>query len=343
MNYAAAPSGLARGISYGAKVVDLVLAPMSGAQVFGNITTASLDRAQSLADLVENRFGDAACRDGSGSDCSGWRSWAQGIRDSDRMNTGAAAGFTNTSTGFIGGIDHRWANGATAGVAFAYDDENLAMGQAVTSGKGSGYYGALYGRWSLGQTLLDGQAFFLHNDWRLNRTVTGYGIATSQPSGNTVGFLGQASRPLLGESGLSGYARLSVASFDRSDVTETGAGLFGFTVAGSTTTTLTGETGLQYSQSFSGAGGREYRPALQIGVQDGLNGSGRDVTAMLSGVSQATPFTTSAMRGGNAAAIADAALKVKLTDQLGLQGDLRGRFSGDQEEFSASLGATLRF
>ena len=134
--------GLVYGLTYGGKQTDLVLESTSGAQIYGGVDTATLDQAQGFASLVEDRFGDAGCADGSTErtdsrqrGCDGLGAWAQAMATTDSVGGSAASfGFTDTGGGAMGGLDRRWANGDTVGAAFGYRAERPVDGRGLGHG-----------------------------------------------------------------------------------------------------------------------------------------------------------------------------------------------------------------
>jgi autotransporter-associated beta strand protein len=347
--------GIAYGVYYAPdrSQVDLVTEGTGNAQAFGAISSATLTQAQNIAGLVEDRFGDAGCADRvEGANrglnkmqdvCMGMRAWAQAVGTTDRVNTNSSGlGWTGSSTGFLGGIDRRWLSGDTLGVALGYAFDTMSVDAAASKASGASYYGALYGRWTAGRAWFDGQAFYMHSDWTLNRYVSGYGKATSAPSGDTKGLLAQASTPLGGNGDLRPYVRVIYASFDRQTTTEAGVGPLGYTINGGATDLGLIEAGLLYSHSFVGGIGKEVRPALQLGVQDTFAGLNSMVYGSLAGVGN-TDFSVNAQRQPSVAGVIDASLKVKLNGRFELTAGLRGRFSTAQTEASATLGGVFRF
>jgi outer membrane autotransporter protein len=337
---------VAYGLRYTPNQAELLVEPAAPAQVYGGVSTATLDRAQGLASLVEDRFGDAGCADG-GADrtseaCHGMGAWAQAVGATDTLHGGAASfGFTNSSAGFLGGMDRRWGAGSTVGAAFGYEADDLSMGGASAHASGSTYFGALYGRWAAGRAWLDGQAFYMHSDWTVNRQLAGVGTARSNPGGNTEGFLLQASAPIRGDD-LRPYVRVSYAQFDRAGVTETGAGAFGFTVNSATTSSTIAEAGVLFAHSYAGVSGREVRPALQLGMQDAFGDRSGEAQVGLSGLT-GNGVAVSSARIPEVAGVADGSIKIRLNRNFELDANLRGRFGGSQTEGSASLGGVFRF
>jgi autotransporter-associated beta strand protein len=342
----ASTAGVAYGLDYASNQAQLLVEPAAPAQVYGGVSTATLDRAQGFASLVEDRFGDAGCADGAADRtseaCQGMTAWAQAVGATDNLHGGGASfGFTNSSAGLLGGIDRRWGADVTVGAAFGYEGEDLSMGGASAHASGSAYFGALYGRWTAGRVWLDGQGFYMHSDWTVSRQLTGYGTARSSPGGNTEGFLLQASAPFQGGD-LRPYVRISYAQFDRGGVTETGVGALGFAVNSAATSSSIAEAGVLFAHSYEGVYGREVRPALQLGVQDAFGDRSGEAQVGLSGLA-GNGVTVSSARIPEVAGVADGSIKVRLSQSFELEADLRGRFGGSQTEGSASLGGVFRF
>jgi autotransporter-associated beta strand protein len=336
-------TGFVDGLAYTSTAVDLVVMPTAPAQVFGGISTATLDRANGLTSLVEDRFGDAGCADGTADKADQTcraGAWAQVIATNDRISTTASGlGFNNTSTGFIGGVDGRWDNGVTAGAAFGYEGDNLTMSGASAKATGSNYYGAVYGRWVMGSAWLDGQAFYMHSDWTLNRQLSGFGTGRSNPSGDTKGVQIQISAPITAD--LRPYGRVSWAQFDRAAVNETGLGFGDLAIGSASDSVGTAEVGVAFAHSYA-SGGSVWRPSLQVGVQDVFGDRSPQVTGVLVGI-PGTGFTVNSARVAQVAGVVDGAIKVQINQRFELTADLRGRFSNVQADTSASIGGVFHF
>ncbi|HSZ50613.1 MAG TPA: autotransporter-associated beta strand repeat-containing protein, partial [Caulobacteraceae bacterium] len=336
--------GIVYSLSYGPKQADLVVESTGGAQIYGGIGTATLDEARGFASLVEDRSGEAGCADGSADtrtrDCK-MGAWAQAIASTDNVGTAASGfGFNNTGAGAMGGLDRRVGDNATVGAAFGFQQNDLRMGGASATASGSSYFGALYAHWIVGPAWIDGQGFYMHSNWAVNRTVAGSGAVTSNPNGGTKGFLVQASLPVGAD--FRPYARFTYANFDRDGVTETGLTGAGYALPLASSRTALAEAGLQWAHSWAVPGGIELRPALEMGVQNDLADQNRDVSGTLEGIAD-TGFTVSSVRLPPTAGVADASLKVKVSRRFELTADLRDRFSANQTDASASFGGLFRF
>lgn len=302
------------GVAYSPTQVDLVVEPSAPAQVYGGLSTAALDRAQGFASLVEDRFGDAGCADGTADRkeeaCRGMNAWAQAVGATGHLSGSAGAfGFNNTSAGFLGGIDRRRLDGSALGLAFGYEGDDLSMSGASAKASGGGYFGALYGRWVVGRAWLDGQAFFMHSDWTVKRRVASFGTGRSKPGGDTEGFLLQASAPLH-DGDLRPYVRVTWAQFDRAAVAETGLGALDFTIRSSRNSSTLAEAGLLFAHNYEVVNVGEVRPQLQFGVQDALGDRARKVQVGLAGFS-GTSSTVASAPGPEVAGVIDASIKRK--------------------------------
>jgi autotransporter-associated beta strand protein len=334
------------GIFYSASQVDLATEPKISAQVYGGVSAATLDRATNFATLVEDRFGDAGCPDGSADKsapaCDGFGAWAFAIGSWDNHGAeGSLFGFTNRGAGVVGGIDRSWENGSLVGGAFGYVQNDLDMSGATAKASSPSYYGSIYGRLVAGHAWLDGEAFYMRSDWSVDRAVPGIGVATAGPNTNSEGFLLQASVP-IGDTGLRPYARFTYVASSRGAVFEQGVGPLGFTIDSANQNSAVGEVGLLYEPTFTTAGGVVLRPALQAGVQDNAGDRNQNVSGTLAGL-PGTAFNQAAPRLWGVAGVVDASLKVRLNQNLELFGDVRGRFGEHQSDGLASVGAVFRF
>ena len=339
-------AGLVYGVGYTATGVQLIEAPTSDANIYGQVTQATLDRAESFASLVEDSFGQAVCASGAAAahadDCNGMMAWAKVIGSSDHVNaTSSGVAFTNKGAGALGGIEKGWAGGLTLGVALGYTENNLRINAANASASGRSYYAAVYGRLAQGPLQLDGQGFWMKTDWPLRRAIAGYGTASSNPDGDSEGFLVQASTP-LGTSGLRPYLRFTYAHFGRNAASETGVGMLGFDVAGGGAEAAVGEAGFIFDPASVSLGSARVFPTLRLGIQQDFASRPIPIAASLSGVA-GTSFTTAYDKPGRTTGVADFALKARLNQSFDLTGDIRSRFGGGQSEAAATFGGAILF
>ncbi len=339
--------GIAFGVFYAPTQVDLVTEATGGAQIYGALSSSTLDRAQNFATLVEDRFGDAGCPDGSADKtapaCAGYGAWAFAIGSwNDQSADGGAFGFRNDGVGVVGGIDRSWENGSLVGGAFGYVHNDLSMDAAAAKATGPSYYGALYGRLVAEHGLwFDGEVFYMHTGWSVDRAIPGIGLATSRPNADSEGVLLQASAP-IGDSGLRPYARVTYVLSKRGDAFEGGAGPLGFAINSVTQSAAVGEVGLLYAPTFTTGGGMVVRPALELGVQENGGDRGQLVTGSLAGVT-GSAFDVAGPRLWGVAGVVDGSLKVRVNQSFELFGDVRGRFGDHQTDGVASIGGVFRF
>ncbi len=352
VNQTGQSAGYASGVYYKAdnSQVNLVVEQTAGAQAFGAVTTATLDEARGLASIVQDKIGCAngpniqtgQAASAAPRSCEGASAWAQFIGTTERTTGGGFATADNTALGIVGGIDQRW-NGGTLGVAFGYTDNILRLNQIATKASGSSYFGSLYGGTTLGPVQVNAQAFYMHSDWTLHRYLGGYGTAASSPGGSTYGGLLEVTTPFDNARPLRPYARVIVAEFDRDATAESGVGPLGFNAASQDTNATLGEFGLELTHIWGEGAETQVMPTLRVGVQQYFSSPNRGVAASLEGVSNPTTFTVDSVKPSETAGVGDGQLKVKVTDRVDFIGELRGRFSGNQTEGAASLGAALRF
>jgi outer membrane autotransporter protein len=338
--------GNAFGVFYAPSQVDLVIEGTANAQIYGGVSAATLDRAENFATLVENRFGDAGCPDGSADKtapaCAGYGAWAFAIGSWDNHGAdGGAFGFSNDGVGVIGGIDRSWENGSLVGGAFGYVHNDLSMDAASAKASGPSYYGSVYGRLVDHGVWWDGEVFYMHTGWTVDRLMSGVGVATARPNTESEGFLLQASAP-IGDTGLRPYGRFTYVLSHRGAVFEGGVGPLGYGVESNTQSAAIGEVGLLYESTFTTSGGLSVRPALQLGVQDNAGEHTQVVSANLAGL-PGSAFDEVGPRLWGVAGVVDGSVKVRLNQSVELFGEARGRFGEHQTDAVATGGFVVRF
>ena len=341
-------SNLVQGIYYkpsGAEV-DLAVEPKSSAQSFATLSTATLDEAQSFAGIVSDRQDDAGCPVGAKAGkagCDGAAVWGQALdRRAHTDGLGVIAAANDISDGFIAGVDTRLPGGA-AGVAVAYTQNTLTMNAATTRATGRSVFASAYGRLSRGGFEFDAQAFYMDSAWTQSRTVGAYGVASSRPNGTTGGGVVQVAYPLL-DGQVKPYVKVSYADFNRDATTETTSqvGPLALAVASGSNTSARGELGVKFATTATADNGVTMSPELRLGLSQDFGANGRDVQARLA-LAPSVTFVSAGVTPAQTAGVVAAALRVKLSDQFDLYGDLRGRFSRDQSESAISLGGHYRF
>ena len=332
--------GIAYGISYSSTGVDLVTETTTNAQVYGGVSVATLDQARGLARTVEGRLND--CGDGSSSSCQDIGVWVKGFASGDQLDSrGGYLGLHNTTSGVIGGIDKNWADASSLGVAFSYGYDTLHMGAASSKASGASYFAALYGRLVDGETWFDGQAFYMHNDWSVRRSISGYGTATSNPGGDTEGVLLEASTAIETPD-LRPYLQGAYVHFHRQSATETGVGPLGYVVSSDSSNLGYVEAGIRFAHSYTLDNGDAIRPSVGFGVQQNFGDMTQSVIASLSGLS-GTGFAVDAAKMDGVAAVADASLDFALTPNFDLTVDLQGHVGNSHTEGMALIGGAFRF
>ena len=326
--------------------------PTSAGQGFATLSTASLDQAQSLAGMVSDRQDDAGCSGeaedqkaaGKGASCEGPSVWAQALASRAHTNgDGELGAADNTGAGFIGGVDARFHDGGSIGVAVAYADNTLLMDTAQIKGTGYGLFASLYGRESFGGFVFDAQGFYMDSHWTQTRTIVGYGNAVAHPNGKTGGGVIQVSYPIM-DGMVKPYLKVSYADFNRDATTETGAGVGPLALAASSGSNAStrGEVGVRFGATTVEGNGVVVSPELRLGVSQDFSSNTRNAQIALALVPSVTATSTSVKPDQTAGVIAGA-VRVKLSDTLDFYGDMRARVSQNQAEGSLTLGGRYRF
>ncbi|HEX3406638.1 MAG TPA: autotransporter outer membrane beta-barrel domain-containing protein, partial [Caulobacteraceae bacterium] len=222
---------------------------------------------------------------------------------------------------------------------YAHNDLNMTAGAGKASGPS--YYGAVYGRLVDRGVWWDGEVFYMHTNWSVDRTVPGVGLATASPNTDSEGFLLQGSLP-IGDTGLRPYARFTYVLSNRGAVSENGVGPLGFGIESDKQSAAVGEIGVLYERTFATSSGMAFRPAIQLGVQDNASDHGQTIAGSLAGL-PGTAFDQVGPRLWGVAGVVDGSLKVQVNKRFELFGDVNGRFGEHQTDVVASGGAVLRF
>jgi outer membrane autotransporter protein len=241
----------------------------------------------------------------------------------------------------VAGLDRSTDNGSLLGAAFGYMHNNLSMPADTAKATGPSYYGAVYGRLVDGRNWFDGEVFYMHTGWSVERGIPGIGVATARPNTDSEGFLLQASTE-IGDTGLRPYGRFTYALSHRGGVLEGGVGPLGFDVASQRQSAAVGEVGVLYAPVFTTSGGMTLRPSVRVGVQDNAGDHSQTVDASVFGIS-GTAFSQAAPRLWGVAGVVDGSLKVRINQSVELFGDVTGRFGDHQTDAAASVGGVIRF
>ena len=343
------PLGFAYGLFYrpNHNEVDVVMEETSTTEIYGAATSVTLSRAQDMASLVENRFKDILCARRSldlskSANCRGDGLWMQALNSRIQSNTTIEGfSYSNVSSGLLGGFDHYWRNGITTGVAFGYEHDRTHMAAATSNASGMSYFGDVYVRWATARVLVDAQAFLMHTDWSVGRSVAGFGSAFSKPSGDTGGALVQVMLPIR-NSDFSPYARFTYARFDQPNTVETGLGALDFRVMARSTASAVAEAGVFISHRYRALNWGYAQPSFRIGVQDELAARYRAVEVNLNdSVGQA--ISQSSAKSPNMMGVVNFSMKLQCGQYVELNGALLGRFSENFTDASANIGGVVRF
>ena len=345
--------------------IQLVIEPVSAAQGYGAIETSTLDQAQSIASMVYDRQANAGCSgdmragfDASNGttkttstsaldqdhSCDGTSFWGHVLARTDHTSASSvASAATGTNGGFIGGIDHRFAAGETLGLAVAYTSNRMTEGDAALASTGDSTFVSVYGGVVVDGLNLDAQAFYMGSNWSMKRTVAGYGVASSNPNGTT-GGASLAVSYRLANTGLQPYARISYASFGRDSTTEYGPqiGPLALATASRTTDSTRAELGVKWSASYVQSNGLVLSPEVRAGLEQDLSANDRALASSLALI-PGTNFQSASTKPDQTAGVLSGTLKARVDGKLDFYSTLGGRFSGNQNEATVSIGGNYRF
>ena len=337
------------------KEVDLVVQATRNGQAAGDLSTESLDSAQSMSGMVFDHIddcsaagavlaGDNGVRGAAGgrkADCDKTRAWLLPfVRRSWAKGDASANGFRASATGAVGGIDHLLDGGSVLGMSFGYVSDETNIKGAPTQGKSDAWFVGGYARTNVGAATADGQVFYMKDSWNLRRDTQFAGIATSSPDSKVWGGAAQVSAP-MGSDVVVPHVRLSYAHVERDATTETGAGAMNLQVNGATSESLRGAIGVTLNMNKQTSTG-SLSSLLKFDVEQEFASVNRSSTASLAGI-PGTTFTAPSLTPGRTAFVTGAQVKANVKGNFSLYGDLLGRFSDHQTETTLSVGGTWRF
>jgi autotransporter-associated beta strand protein len=337
------PAGFVSGLYYApsGKEVNLVILPKTAAQVFGDLSTESLDAAGALSGAVTAHVSD--CGDDwnkAYKTCARNGVWMQPFgRAGWTAATGQASAFKANSAGFIGGIDGQFGP-ATLGLAAAYDHETANINNEPTSAASESWFASAYGRTRLNGFVFDGQAFYMSDAWRVHRDTSGSGVALSSPNANVAGGSVQIALP-LSDGAITPRARLGYANVSRTGVTETGVGGLALTSASASNDSFEGSLGMVISGQMNGTTSHTTFQLTTDVIQQfaSLNRASAASLAHVSG----TGFTAQSAAANRTTLAVGAEVRTHVTDRADLFVGVDGDVGANQQAGTISLGGHIRF
>jgi autotransporter-associated beta strand protein len=354
------PFGLGYDVSYLAHEVDLALRPNPGlgsvfsdqqliaggdaGLFFGQVLDHDLEAAEgrkAKGGQAANTYGTANCAaDGFCGPSSVWLKpmASRSVTDS----AGPSSGYGADAAGLVGGIDRDVGQFGRVGLAMAYSHDNVGYHGAASS-HGDSYDIAAYGHAVAGPAHLDGLIAYTDAKTSLDRH-TSSGEANSGPHARGWGAAAQIGVPyaISRTWTLTPEGRLSVFSQHQDSYAETGAGVSDLTVASFDQTSVKARFDLRLTGQIAAASGAQLRPELRVGVEEELGSPAHSVSAIFS-AAPAAPFAVLGVRPDRTAAVIGAGLSGSFRNCLDLYARIDGRFSRDQSEGAATLGARWRF
>lgn len=282
---------------------------------------------------------DASGRTTTLADGRGRTAWIRALGQNQRVDSGAAPGFSGNTAGFIAGADVRVEN-AVLGLAVGHTGGRFTSRGTGAKTDTDAVHLIAYGSLSLGRYFLDGQLG---------------GHMTSDTTRRDLGVFGSSARGRVDGAGVSAQARFGTAytvqgwrlepsvavRFDhtgRDALTETGAGGLGLAVNRTSIDGVRTSASIRVDREFALAEGISVAPSLRLGYAHDFGDATAITNAAFLGAPSAGYRVTSA-RPGRDVFLAGAGATVKLPHNLAVfvnyAADIRG--SGSVQAITGGL------
>lgn len=359
-----APTGFTYDVNYLADEVKLTLEPTATgpAQSYASATAGISNGTTSFSQVLFDRLSGSEGNDAGGvaglmpvntgaaagdapADNGAWA--RPFVRWASVDGSGSTPGWSSTSGGVAGGVDHTFDTGQRVGFALGYMHDSINPGSTATSGSASAHadsYGlALYGRQPFHGLLLDGDFSYVYDQLTVSRD-TSTGTATSSPDGQEVGLSLRGSYPITVADAWSvaPLAGLAYVYHWQDAVTESGAGSNDLTVASVSHSSLRGNAGARLEGHYDLVNGAQLSPYLEAGAQYEFLTPTTSVSAALA-TSPTLVYTSPTVAPDRLAASVAVGADLKVRDKLHVYGDLSGQYGGNWNNQTASLGVRLSF
>ena len=334
-------------ISSGIQGADQFLSLLSGEALAGRGApgNASGDTPAAFADEKTTGDGDKAFAAlGAKSDRlagpvakvfdSRWRSWGTTYGGTSEIGGDGAAGSHDTDLkmfGLAGGIARRW-NDATIGIALGGGSSDFHLADKLGSGSARFFNAGAFGRQEFGNAYVAAAAAYSFYDAETSRTVLGNALSGDF---NAHAFSGRVEAGYDFETSLATltpYAAFQAIAYRMPGYTETGAGSFGLTYKGNTTTVTRTELGARLDHSI----GLENGATLTLSGRAALAINGGDTIGFTAGF-QALPGTSFSIEGANPdrySALLDAGVEYTMANGFFAAASLQGEVSGNVQNLA---------
>jgi autotransporter-associated beta strand protein len=320
-------------VNYAPREVDIVTAPKTIGQIYGDLRTATFDTAFALNGMVMDRLGDCPS-------CSSWSFWARGVLSTAHTEGNSSiASFDNDLTGAMGGVDYRFENGISAHAVVGYATSDLTLKGLAEKASTSSVFFSLAGHAPVAGFEIDGSFFYMQNSTDLTRDTQLSGIASSTPDSSTYGFGVKAGYPLFGGD-LVPEVRLSYATVNQSTTEETGGGMMDLALAGNDVSELRGDIGAILRHRFT-TGDIVLVPAFKLFLDETLSAA-PDYAAARFAVA-ASGFDSPAAKADRTAALIGAGLTGEFGNGLAIDVGFNSRIGSKQTEMIGSFGLNWHF
>lgn len=335
--------------------VDLLLAPVRTAAVYGDISNQAVDAAHAFGGMLLRHLDTAGCS-ASGqlttngatmaggdqaTDCGRGRAWLQPFGSFGQTGGDASGAFSNLGAGVATGVDVRLDNDMVVGVAGEYASDRISLSGSNTSATTTTYQVGLYGLAPLGRFKLSGTGFYFDTNSTVSRDTLGFGQASASPHGRGEGAALQVAYELA-DPDIVPMASVHFVNYDRTAVNEANVDPLGFHIASQSTDSVRGDLGVRMQHSYD-LNGIAVTPTLWLGLEQEFVATRRDASGYLTIAPVGTAFTAPTPSPDRTAAVMDLTVAARVSDRFQLYADLGGRLGAKSQQGQMVVGAQLRF
>lgn len=272
-----------------------------------------------------------------------WRSWGAAYGGTSEIGGDAAAGSHDTDLktfGLAGGIARKW-DDATIGIALGGGSSDFRLADKLGSGSARFFNAGVFGRQEFGNAYVAAAAAYSFYDVETGRTVLGKSLSGDF---NAHAFSGRIEAGYDIETALATltpYAAFQAIAYRMPGYSETGAGNFGLTYKGNTTTVTRTELGARLDHGI----GLDNDATLTLSGRAALAINGGDSIGFVAGF-QALPGTSFSIEGANPdrySALLDAGIEYATANGFFAAASLQGELSGNVQNIAGTAKIGLKW
>ncbi|WP_161808145.1 autotransporter-associated beta strand repeat-containing protein [Mesorhizobium sp. 1M-11] len=268
---------------------------------------------------------------------SRWRSWGATYGGTSEIGGDGAAGSHDTDLktfGLAGGIARKW-DDATLGIALGGGSSDFHLADKLGSGSARFFNAGAFGRQEVGNAYVAAAAAYSFYDVETSRTVLGTVLSGDF---NAHAFSGRIEAGYDIETSLATltpYAAFQAIAYRMPGYSETGAGSFGLTYKGNTTTVTRTELGARLDHGI----GLDNDATLTLSGRAALAINGGDAIGFVAGF-QALPGTSFSIEGANPdrySALIDAGVQYATANGFFAAATLQGEVSRNVHNIAGTV------